>query len=76
MKLHNNNAAITDSPKLEILLEKKNGIETRSSLLEGMKGVVNIKNNQILKINNYDLRLNKNSTNNNGINRRPSYQKL
>lgn len=59
-----------------MLMEKKNGIETRSSLLEGMKGVVNIKNNQILKINNYDLRLNKNSTNNNGINRRPSYQKL
>lgn len=70
MKISNKNALITDSPKLEMLLERKNGMEGRSSLLEGMKGIVNIKNSQILKLNLNDNRLGKNG------NRRPSYNKI
>lgn len=52
-KLNINNLVLTDSPKINLLLDKKGYVEPRSSLLEGMKGVVNIKNSQILKIN-YD----------------------
>lgn len=52
-KLNINNLALTDSPKINLLLDKKGCVEPRYSLLEGMKGVVNIKNSQILKIN-YD----------------------
>lgn len=40
-----------------------------------MKGIVNIKNSQLLKINNFDTKLNRNSTKNE-INPRLSYQKF